>query len=105
MGNGELPTPPCGPHRQLLVWASSEPGNPGSERPQGSANLGVRPDRPHGPPRATRRPKTVRGRPPPSQSADADEVLTNVGTVSILTPSSLCRVSTSGANACVSLAV
>jgi hypothetical protein len=64
MGERELPTPPCGPHQHRLVWASSEPGNPATMRPNGShPNGGGRPDRPSEPRRATRAAKTVRAAP------------------------------------------
>jgi hypothetical protein len=61
MGNGELPAWPCGPHRQPPICPAGEPGNPG---PEGSRTRGRGPDRPTDHPQATRRPKTVRGRPP-----------------------------------------
>src|SRR5215207_5325642 len=64
MGNGELPTWLCGPHRQPPVCPAREPGSPGTARPEGSRTRGRGPDRPTDHPQATRRPKTVRGRPP-----------------------------------------
>jgi IS605 OrfB family transposase len=50
MGNVELPTWPCGPHRQALVCPARGPGNPGTARPEGSRTRGGGPERPTGHP-------------------------------------------------------
>jgi hypothetical protein len=48
MGKRELPTPPCGPRRQIPAWLSRETGSPEPARPEGGHTYGTRPNRPTG---------------------------------------------------------
>src|SRR5713226_6260457 len=74
MGNGELPTPPGRPQRHQPLCPTPKIGTLWTATPEGSRTCGTRPDRPNGPPQATRHPKTARGYPSPT----TQHPLTNV---------------------------